>query len=71
MRFVLGWLSLGFVLKWIRENEQWRKKLFDFVLVILSFALIIILLGVVKVGGLIALLTFAFWLLVLAVVKTN
>jgi len=71
MRFVLGWLSLGFVLKWFRENEKWRKELFDIALILLSFSLIIILLGFLNISGWMVLLAFIFWGAIVLVVKTN
>jgi hypothetical protein len=76
MWFPIGWLSLGFALKWIREayekfSEKWGNKMFNFIYTILSFALVIVLVGVLKVTWYMLIICLMFWVTVCALVKAD
>ena len=76
MWFPIAWLSLGFALKWIREafenfDKKWGDKMFNIVLIILSFALVVTLAGVFKMGGGILSVCLLFWFLVCLMIKAN
>jgi len=76
MWFPIAWLSLGFALKWIREafenlNKKWGNKMFDTLMITLSFALIIALVGVLKATWGILIICFMFWFTVCLVIKAN
>jgi hypothetical protein len=71
------WLTIGFALKWIREACQsicaWIKKgapqMFNFLLVVTSFALIYVIFGILHVTTFQALLVLVFWFLISALAK--
>jgi len=74
VRWAAFWLSLGFALKWMREawaaaRARWGPKMFDVLLVGLSFALVWLAFGVLHVTTWQALLIFLFWGLIVTVVK--
>lgn len=76
MWFPVAWLSLGFALKWIREafekfNKKWGEDMFDILLLILTFALIITLVGFMHVDGMILFLCFAMWSLACLMIKAK
>ncbi len=76
MWFPFAWLSLGFALKWVQEtyervNKKWGNKMFNFIYTVLSFALVIALVGVLKVTWYILMICLAFWVLVCALVKAD
>lgn len=76
MWFPIAWLSLGFALKWIREafenfDKKWGDKMLNVLLIVLSFALIVTLVGVFKVSGGILLCCLMFWFLVCLMIKAN
>ena len=63
--FPFLWLGLGFAIKWWKE-----QNMFDFFLVLLSFALIITVLYM-HAAWWMAILVFATWLLVMAIIKVE
>jgi len=76
MWFPIAWLSLGFALKWIREafenfDKKWGDKMLNVLLIVLSFALIVTLVGALKVTWGILSICFLFWFLVCLMIKAN
>lgn len=72
MWWPFAWLSLGFGIKWIREWwERNGKTMFDFVIVIFSFALVYLLFGVMAVTTWQAFIVLLFWLIMILMLKVE
>lgn len=80
MWFPALWLTLGFFLKWTREawqrfinffDKRMMTKMFDLLYTVLSFILLLVLVGYFKVTLGILFVCLLFWVTVCAMVKSN
>lgn len=72
LRWAVTWLSLGFILKWIREwREKHGAKVYDFLTTLLSFLLIYVCFAVLHVTTWQAFIIFLFWSFVLIVPRVE